>query len=94
MSCYFIGYPDKSKGYRFYCLDRFTKFVETRQAVFLEDLGNSGSFPMREINLEEIRAELSHPDDSGTNDTSGSAAIYSFRSEYTLPENCSFVRGG
>ena len=59
VSCYFIGYPDKSKGYRFYCPDRFTKFVETRQAVFLEDLGISGSFPMREINLEEIRAELS-----------------------------------
>ena len=37
VSCRFIGYPDKSKGYRFYCPSRFTKFVETRQAVFLED---------------------------------------------------------
>ena len=36
-SCYFIGYPEKSKGYRFYCPDRHTKFVETRHAVFLED---------------------------------------------------------
>ena len=61
VSCYFIGYPDKSKGYRFYCPDRFTKFVETRQAVFLEDAGISGSFPRREINLEEIRAELPIP---------------------------------
>jgi hypothetical protein len=25
MSCYFIGYPDKSKGFRFYCPDRYTK---------------------------------------------------------------------
>ena len=24
-SCHFIGYPDKSKGYRFYCPDRHTK---------------------------------------------------------------------
>ena len=37
VSCYFIGYPEKSKGFRFYCPDRHTKFVETRHAVFLED---------------------------------------------------------
>jgi len=61
VNCYSIGYPDKSKGYRFYCPDRFTKFVETRQAVFLEDSGISGSFSRREINLEEIRAELPIP---------------------------------
>ena len=37
VSCYFIGYPKKSKGYPFYCPDRQIKFVETRHAVFLED---------------------------------------------------------
>ena len=37
VSCHFIGYPEKSKGFCFYCLDRHTKFVETRHAVFLED---------------------------------------------------------
>jgi transposase InsO family protein len=37
VSCHFIGYPDRSKGYRFYCPDRHTKFVETRHAEFLED---------------------------------------------------------
>jgi hypothetical protein len=37
VSCHFIGYPDKSKGYRFYCPDRHTKFVEMRHVVFLED---------------------------------------------------------
>ena len=37
VSCYFIGYLEKSKGFRFYCPDRHTKFVETRHAVFLED---------------------------------------------------------
>src|SRR5438132_1449161 len=30
VSCHFIGYPDRSKGYRFYYPDRFTKFIETR----------------------------------------------------------------
>ena len=36
VSCLFIGCPDKSKGYRFYCPDRHTKFVEMRHVVFLE----------------------------------------------------------
>ena len=37
VSYHFIGYPEKSKGFRFYCQDRHTKFVKTRHAVFLED---------------------------------------------------------
>ena len=37
VSCHFIGYPEKSKCYRFYCPDRHTKFVESRHAMFLED---------------------------------------------------------
>jgi hypothetical protein len=37
VSCHLIGYPKKSKGFRFYCPDRYTKFVETRHVVFLED---------------------------------------------------------
>ena len=37
VSYHFIGYPEKSKGYRFYCPNRQMKFIETRHAVFLED---------------------------------------------------------
>jgi hypothetical protein len=37
ISCHFIGYPDKSKGFRFYCPDRYIKIMETRHTVFLED---------------------------------------------------------
>ncbi len=33
VSCHFIGYPEKSKGFRFYCPDRHTKFVEMRHIV-------------------------------------------------------------
>jgi hypothetical protein len=36
VSCYFIGFPEKSKCFRFYCPDRYTKFVEMRHVVFLE----------------------------------------------------------
>jgi hypothetical protein len=37
VSCHFIGYPEKYKGFRFYCPDRHTKYVEMRHAIFLED---------------------------------------------------------
>ena len=52
-SCHFIGYPKKSKGFRFYCLDKHTKFAEMRHAVFLEDEMIRGSMIAREIDLEE-----------------------------------------
>ena len=51
-SCYFIGYPKKSKGYKFYCPKGITKFFETRHAIFLEE---NGCAEPRQINLEEMR---------------------------------------
>jgi hypothetical protein len=53
VSCHFIGYPKKSKGFRFYCPDRYTKFVETRHVVFLEDEMMKGSMVAQKIDLEE-----------------------------------------
>lgn len=61
VSCHFIGYPEKSKGYRFYYPDRYTKFVEMRHAVFLEDKMIRGSMVPREINLEEKRVYVPIP---------------------------------
>jgi len=61
VSCHFIGYPEKSKGYRFYCPDRYTKFVETRHAVFLEDELIRGSVVARKIDLEEKRVYAPTP---------------------------------
>jgi hypothetical protein len=55
VSCHFIGYPERSKGYRFYCPDHVHKFVEMRHAVFLENDQIRGSLQNREIDLEEIR---------------------------------------
>ena len=60
-SCCFIGYPDKSKGYHFYCSDIHTKFVEIRHAMFLEDDMVRGSMVAREINLEEKRVYVPTP---------------------------------
>jgi hypothetical protein len=61
VSCHFIGYPKKSKGFRFYCPDRHTKFVETRHAVFLEDEIMRGSVVARKIDLEEKRVCAPNP---------------------------------
>jgi len=43
ISGYFNSYPDKSKGYRFYCSKHSTKIVETGDARFLENGAISGS---------------------------------------------------
>jgi hypothetical protein len=53
VSCHFIGYPDKSKGFYFYCPDRYIKIVEMRHAIFLENEVIRGSTVPQEIRLEE-----------------------------------------
>jgi hypothetical protein len=55
VSCHFIVYTEKYKGYRFYCPTVHTKFVETRHAVLLEDEMIRGSKAVRKIDLEEKR---------------------------------------
>jgi hypothetical protein len=61
VSCHFIGYPEKSKGFRFYYPDRYIKIIETRYAIFLEDEVIRGSTVPREIRLEEKRVYVSTP---------------------------------
>jgi len=54
VSCHFIGYPEKSEGFRFYCPNRYIKFVEMRH-YFLEDEMTRASMVAQEIDLEEKR---------------------------------------
>ena len=61
VSCHFIGYPEKPKSYRFNCPDRYTKFVEMRHTVFLEDQMVRGSMVARKIDLEEKRVFVPTP---------------------------------
>ena len=51
MSGYFIGYPEKSKGYRFYCLNHTTRILETGNARFIEDGKVSGSETLRKVDI-------------------------------------------
>ncbi|GJZ40355.1 putative RNA-directed DNA polymerase [Tanacetum coccineum] len=57
ISCFFIGYPERSKGYRFYCSSHSTRIVKTRHAKFLETANKSGSGSFRRIELQEARDE-------------------------------------
>jgi hypothetical protein len=61
VTCHFIGYPDRSKVYRFYCPHKYTKFVETRHAIFLEDELMRGSMVARKIDLKEKRVHAPNP---------------------------------
>jgi hypothetical protein len=61
VSCHFIDYPEKFKGFRFYCPDKHTKYVETRHVIFLENEIMRGSTVTREISLEEKRIYVSTP---------------------------------
>jgi hypothetical protein len=49
VSCHFIGYPNKSKGFCFYCPNRYIKIVETRHTIFLEDEVIRGSTVPQDI---------------------------------------------
>ncbi|KAD2805675.1 hypothetical protein E3N88_39052 [Mikania micrantha] len=53
--CYFIGYPDHSKGYRFYCPTHVTRIVESKHAHFLEDSKVSGSSENPDSDLQEVQ---------------------------------------
>ncbi|KAK3019178.1 hypothetical protein RJ639_004727 [Escallonia herrerae] len=55
------SYPERSKGFRFYCPSYTTRIVETRHAVFFEDAEYNGSCTPRIINLEEIQDHVSIP---------------------------------
>jgi hypothetical protein len=61
VSYHFIGYSDKSKGFRFYCPDRYIKIVKTRHTIFLKDEVIRGSTVPREIRLEEKRVCVPTP---------------------------------
>ena len=58
ISGYFIGYPEKSKGYRFYCPNHSTRIVEIGNARFLENDEISGSEKSRKVSFDEVRVDI------------------------------------
>ncbi|RVW17709.1 Retrovirus-related Pol polyprotein from transposon TNT 1-94 [Vitis vinifera] len=61
ISGYFIGYPDKSKRYRFYCPNHSVRIIETGNARFLENGEISESNEPRKVDIEEIRVDIPPP---------------------------------
>ena len=53
ISGYFIGYPERSKGYRFYCPNHSTRIVESGNARFIENGSVSGSVGARDVEIRE-----------------------------------------
>jgi len=58
ISGYFIGYPERSKGYRFYCPNHSTRIVESGNARFIENGQFSGSNEPRIVDIKEIQVEI------------------------------------
>ena len=54
VSGFFIGYAEKSKGYRFYCPSHTHKVVEARNARFLEDY-NTDASRSHKVVIEEVQ---------------------------------------
>ena len=50
---YFIGYPKKSKGYRFYYPNHNIRIVEYGNAQFIENGQTSGSGEPRKVDVQE-----------------------------------------
>jgi len=59
ISGYFIGYPAKSKGYRFYRPTHSMKIVETGNARFLENGEISGSDKPQNAVIQEVSVQVS-----------------------------------
>ena len=51
ISGYFISYPEKSKGFRFYCPNHSTRIVETGNVRFIENGEISGSDNLRNVDI-------------------------------------------
>ncbi|GJV32543.1 retrovirus-related pol polyprotein from transposon TNT 1-94 [Tanacetum coccineum] len=61
VSGYFIGYPEKSKGYRFYCPNHSSRIIETSNAKFLEKGEVSVSVENQVVDINEIRDDDPSP---------------------------------
>ena len=57
VSCYFVGYSEKSRGFKFYNPSN-RSFFETGNAKFIEDIDYSGSNHIRSIVFEEEHSNV------------------------------------
>ena len=61
ISGFFIGYLEKSKGYRLYCPSHNTRIFKTRNARFIENGEVSRSQEPRNVEIQEVRVQVQLP---------------------------------
>ena len=61
INAFFIGYPEKSKWYRFYCPNHSTRIMETGNAKFIENDEISGSDNLQNVDVQEVRVQVPLP---------------------------------
>ncbi|GKC98073.1 retrovirus-related pol polyprotein from transposon TNT 1-94 [Tanacetum coccineum] len=61
ISGYFIGYPEKSKGYRFYHPNHSSRIVKTSNAKFMENGKVSGNVENQVVDINETRDDDPSP---------------------------------
>ena len=59
VSGYFIGYLEKSKGYKFYYPNHSSRIIETGNAKFIENGEVSGSANKQIVDINKIRVNAS-----------------------------------
>jgi len=58
ISGYFITYPEKSKGYMFYCPTHSKRIVETGNARFIDNGETSWSEASRNMEIKKVRVQV------------------------------------
>ncbi|CAL8992233.1 unnamed protein product [Prunus brigantina] len=83
VSCFFIGYPEGSKGYKFYCPKNTTGFVETQRAVFMEN--ESDEIEDRVLDFDEESMEIDN--NAGSETSKGIVIIPAIETNYENLDN-------
>lgn len=58
VSGYFIGYPEKFKGYRFYRLNHNSRIIKICNAKLIENIEVSGIVDKRIVDINKIRVDV------------------------------------
>ncbi|PRQ27363.1 putative RNA-directed DNA polymerase [Rosa chinensis] len=67
VSAFFIGYPENSKGFKFYCPTHTSRVIETNKAVFIDEVNFTDKFEdfefdeLPEIESDVVDAPISEP---------------------------------
>ncbi|KAL6128844.1 hypothetical protein ACLB2K_072198 [Fragaria x ananassa] len=54
ISAHFIGYPENSRGYGFYCPTHSTRIIEINKAVFLNEINYTHTYEDLELDFQDL----------------------------------------